>query len=218
MKKIHNYWFPDGETHLPKMLNVNFQKSNIAEYQFLVRSASLEQVKNFRVAIDIGANIGLWARDLCNHFDTVIAFEPIETFVECLKLNIQKENLDIYKVGLGDKETTAHFIITENNMASTHIDPTSLGTGEIQIKTLDSYNFSTVDYIKIDCEGYEYKILQGSKETILRCRPIIVIEQKPHKHFIEEFDQFDGLRLLESWGMIILDRVKKDFILGWPNK
>lgn len=215
MKKVYDYWFPEGETHLTEMLNKNFKNENIAEYQFAARSESLKFPKNFRVAVDIGANVGLWARELSERFDQVVAFEPISEFVDCLKLNVNKDNLTVMNYGLGDKTTTADFVITENNMGSTHIDPNSIGNGKFEIKTLDSFELPIVDYMKLDCEGFEYRVLQGAEKTILRCKPIIVVEQKAHKYFASEYNQTDGVKLLQSWGMVVLSRVRKDFILGW---
>jgi FkbM family methyltransferase len=217
MKKVYDYWFPDHEEHLVGILDKCYKESNIAEYQYIARAESLKYLTNFRVAIDIGANIGLWAKDLCKEFDSVIAFEPIDEFCECLKINVTAKNLHIEQVGLGNTETSANFVIPEYNMGHTHIDPASLGNGNITIKTLDSFNYPIVDYIKIDCEGFEYRVLQGSKETILRCKPVVVIEQKPHDFYKSEYGQFDGIKLLESWGMICLGKVKKDYIMGWAN-
>ena len=74
---------------------------------------------------------------------------------------------------------------------------------------------ATIDYIKIDCEGFEYRVLQGAKETIQRCRPVVVIEQKPHDMYSKDYGQFAAVGLLESWGMIRLDQVKDDWIMGW---
>ena len=42
--------------------------------------------------------------------------------------------------------------------------------------TLDSYNFTDVDIIKIDVEGYELQVLEGASDTIKRNRPIVQIE------------------------------------------
>jgi len=72
-----------------------------------------------------------------------------------------------------------------------------------------------VDYIKIDCEGFEYRVLQGAKETIQRCRPVVVIEQKPHDMYSKDYGQFAAIGLLEDWGMVRLDQVKDDWIMGW---
>ena len=43
--------------------------------------------------------------------------------------------------------------------------------------TLDSLNYNDVDYIKIDTEGHELKVLQGCEETLKRTHPVIVLEQ-----------------------------------------
>ena len=50
------------------------------------------------------------------------------------------------------------------------------GTETIQVKTLDSYNFKNVDIIKMDVEGYELFALEGARETIERCLPVVQLE------------------------------------------
>ena len=41
---------------------------------------------------------------------------------------------------------------------------------------LDSYNFDSVDIIKIDAEGYEIPVLEGARNTIIKNKPWIQIE------------------------------------------
>lgn len=213
MKQHMGWWFPDGETHFQQMLDKSVAKGGPARYQYQVRDRSLQYVKHRRFAFDIGANVGLWSRDLCEHFDGVIAFEPVAEFRECLKLNVPKANLIVEPVALGDKETMANMIITEHNMGHTHIDPTSVGHGSVPVRKLDNLDFSIVDYMKIDCEGFEYRIIQGAEQTIRRCRPIIVVEQKPHAMYSQ--NQYAAIGLLEQYGMTKLDQVKDDWIMGW---
>jgi FkbM family methyltransferase len=42
---------------------------------------------------------------------------------------------------------------------------------------LDEFNLPRVDLIKIDVEGMEMEVLEGTAKTIERCRPIMLIEK-----------------------------------------
>ena len=213
MKEHLGWWFPDGETHFQKMLDKSIAKGGPVRYQWQVRDKSLRYVKNFNFALDIGANVGLWSRDLCDHFQSVVAFEPVALFRECLVKNVTKINLQIQNFALGDQTSTVNMIITEDNMGHTHVDPTSIGHGSVEIKRLDDLNYNMIDYIKMDCEGFEYKIIQGAEQTLKRCRPIVVVEQKPHDMYNQH--QHAAIGLLQSYGMVKLDQVKDDWIMGW---
>lgn len=215
MREDYGWWFPDIESHFPKMLKKSVDKGGPAEYQHKVRDRSIQLCKHRRLALDVGANVGLWTRSLVTHFAQVVAFEPVPMFHECLSKNVTASNLLLESIALGDSNTTARMNITEGNTGHTHIDPTSMGQGDTQVRTLDSRNYDNVDYIKLDCEGYEYRVLQGAVNTVKRCRPVIVIEQKPHDAYSDQYGQFAAIELLQSWGMIKLDQVKDDWIMGW---
>ena len=212
----HYGWkFPDFETHLPRMLKKSVDKGLPAEYQVAVRRRSIELCKNRELALDIGANVGLWSRDFVGSFARVIAFEPVAVFRECLEHNVQGTNFEVQPIALGDQDTQGTMIITEDNSGHSHLDPATMGTGDVRVVRLDTLNFHDVSYIKIDCEGYEYRILQGAEQTILRCRPVIVIEQKPHDAYSKQYGQFAAVEVLQAWGMIKLDQIRDDWIMGW---
>ena len=213
MKQHRGWWFPNGETHFQKMLDKSVAKGGPARYQYQVRDRSLQYATRRGLALDIGANVGLWSRDLCEHFEKVIAFEPVEMFRDCLKLNVPAENLVIEAMALGDQETRVNMIITEDNMGHTHVDPNSVGQGNIPVRCLDNLELYAVDYMKIDCEGFEYRIIQGATHTITRHRPIVVVEQKPHGTYSD--NQHAAIDLLRGLGMRRLDQVKDDWIMGW---
>ncbi len=46
----------------------------------------------------------------------------------------------------------------------------------IKCITIDSLELDRLDFIKIDCEGFEHKILKGAEKTIKKFKPVMVIE------------------------------------------
>jgi FkbM family methyltransferase len=216
MKIKHGWHFPDDETHLPDMIHRQSLACGIPGYQVRSRNKSLFDLHGIRRrhAIDVGANVGLWARDLCSQFARVTAFEPIADFRECLLENVKSENLTVHPVALGNRQGTTQMIRVAGNAGHTHVDAKS-ESGSVEIRTLDSFGFDDVDYIKIDCEGYEYEVLLGAEQTIRRCRPRICVEQKPHAIFGAQYRARD---LLISWGMTVLPHHGDDWVLDWPRK
>jgi FkbM family methyltransferase len=196
------------------MLSRNIAKGNQAVYQEPVRRASIPYCKKHDVAIDIGANVGLWTRDLCQFFQQVHAIEPVADFRDCLRKNVPATNLKIHDCALGVENSMIDMIITPENTGHSHVDPASFGLGKIQMKTLDSMDLPATDYIKIDCEGYEYNIIVGGENYIKSCRPVIVVEQKFHKD-TGIVDNGEAVELLKSWGARLLRQVKHDLIMGW---
>jgi len=214
MYQTHGWWFPDQDTHFAEMLAKNIAKGNQPVYQEPVRRRSFDFVKHRVTALDIGANVGLWSRDLCQHFDRVIAVEPVAEFQQCLKLNVPAQNLEILPIALGAEDTQIEMIVTQHNTGHTHVDTASMGTGTIAMHKLDSLTLPRLDYVKIDCEGYENYILTGAEQTLLKDKPIIVIEDKKHQDVGHDQAQGAVDRLI-SWGAVVLAQVKNDVILGW---
>lgn len=214
MYQAHGWWFPDQDTHFAEMIEGYKKKTGRSVYQEQVRLRSIELCTNRGIALDIGANVGLWARDLCEHFQTVIAVEPVAEFRDCLRANVPARNLIIKDYALGAEESRIDMIITPVNTGHTHVNTDSLGRGQIPMHMLDNLDMPKIDYIKIDCEGYENPILKGAKQTILRDRPVMVVEHKKHKD-VGHSDTEYALDTLISWGARILQQVKSDVILGW---
>ena len=216
MYQSHGWWFADQDTHFANMLKKNIKKGGPPTYQEPVRAKSLQFVKDFGVAVDIGANVGLWSRDLAARFARVVAIEPVEEFQQCLRKNVPMENIEVWPIALGTEDTTIDMIITEGNTGHSHIDKTTIGIGKVKMQRLDSLWFDRIDYMKIDCEGYEMQILHGGEQTIRNHQPVIVVEQKLHTDTgITKETQYGAVDLLKSWGARELGRVRNDCILGW---
>lgn len=58
-----------------------------------------------------------------------------------------------------------------------HTERESVKAKKVPVYTIDMFDFKDVDYIKIDVEGFEKKVLLGAKNTIDEYNPLIVIEQ-----------------------------------------
>ena len=144
------------------------------------RDASLKYVKSWRTAIDVGANVGEWTRPLAKRFDHVICFEPNPNFRNCFKKNITESNVTLYPYGLSTHAHTA-----EQGTNHTHLNyvvgDTTPRDGDIDCRSLDSFDLCDVDYIKIDVDGFEIPVLQGAQETLKRNSPVINIEMKERK-------------------------------------
>ena len=182
MKQVHGFWFPDYDTHFPRMLDKSLKNDGVVRYQWRARELAIAESTPRRICIDIGANVGLWSCELVEHFDQVIAFEPVEEFRKCFERNVKKSNYIMHPCALGREESFINMNIVEGNTGHSHIDTSSIGQGTIPLKTLDSFNFDNIDMIKIDVEGFEEEILAGAEQTILRNKPILAIEQQKHEY------------------------------------
>ncbi len=136
------------------------------------------------VFVDIGANTGQHSIYFAKVLGAskIILFEPIKQTCQILRENIRLNGLDSIGdlshlgIGLGDKPSRATFSVGLSNLgaATLHEQP----TGSIETKTGDSVleKEPRIDFIKIDTEGFEIKVLAGLEKTIRKHRPTIYIE------------------------------------------
>lgn len=139
-------------------------------------------ITNFNTAIDIGYRRGEFAQYLLPEFKKVIGFEFR------FPRNMSLENLEVYNHAIGDENTTRFTSSKAGRIKGS-------GPREVIIKKLDSFNYNNIGFIKIDVEGYEPKVLQGAKETIDRCNPVICCEINREDNNSQE--------ILESWGYVL---------------
>lgn len=212
MKQTHDFWFPDYDTHFPRLLTKSLKNDGVARYQWRARDTAVAACEQKRICIDIGANVGLWSCDLVKHFDQVIAFEPVQEFIDCFEKNVIATNYTMHRMALGRTESFINMNIVQGNTGHSHINKESFGQGTIPLKTLDSFNFTNVDMIKIDVEGFEEEILAGAMETIKLNKPILVIEQQKHEYQDDMIDT-PAIKILQSWGYHVLTQISKDWVL-----
>lgn len=188
---------------------VNLQlEDDILSFGKPSREAALKYVKNFNSAIDIGAHVGISVIHFSEYFRKVYAFEPNKTHFECLEENTAHlVNVEYYNTAISNENSikTATYRTTKNSGSFQLLDesyeqpnkkqPRSLFT--VESKKLDDYNFSDVGLIKIDVEGWEFEVLKGAKETILKSNPVLMIEftggesrKSLHRYIVDEYLSF----------------------------
>ena len=206
MKKINSWYLPDSEEHLVKYIKRD------DSYQKPHRDHALSFVKEFRGALDIGAHVGLWAKDLCRKFDMVYCFEPILQHRNCLRMNlVGNHNYIIHDSVLSDKEEELIVLQDKKSSGGTSFqepfnDSESIFNTEELTPLCDG--MIPIDFIKIDVEGMEGRVLKGGEKIILREKPIINIEQKFN---------IDGIKFLLSIGMELLGQYSDEYVFGFEN-
>jgi FkbM family methyltransferase len=133
------------------------------------------------IMLDIGAHIGthtLTMAQLAGPSGRVLAFEPQPKIFRELFYNMHLNgvnNVDFFWAGVGDHmgeiELSPFMMFNEGG--------TGLygGTGKfVELLTIDSLNLENISLIKMDVEGQEDQVLAGARETILRCKPVMLIE------------------------------------------
>lgn len=145
----------------------------------------------FGTALDVGAYIGIVSTYLARKFERVISFEAIPATFELLQQNMSElTNVKPLNVAIGDREGEVFFTHYPKHGQLSHVagpndEAKTVNVGPIAVQTIDSLALPEVSFVKIDVEGQELPVVEGARETILRCRPLIMIEQggNDEKHF-----------------------------------
>ena len=163
-----------------------------------------QYIQHYGVALDCGAHIGECTQQYAERFQQVIAVEPNSTFHECWHLNCDHlTHVQLHTQALGDCEGRMQRDNPLAQVLTVHEE------GEIQMPTLDSMGLTQLDFIKIDVDGSEARLLQGATQTILKLQPVIQIEIKKNRRPEVRLSALEQLRDL---GYKSQARVRSDWI------
>ena len=149
--------------------------------------------------LDCGSNIGfypIFQRKIIGNNSKIFCFEPDDRNYDLLKQNIKyfdkSNNTYIYKKGLAENNDLKNIIITDEsnlNTISTGKDEKFFAKYKVnELKkitciSIDSFIQeveTSIDFIRMDIEGYEVEVLRGMKATLSKMKPRILIEIHPH--------------------------------------
>jgi FkbM family methyltransferase len=137
--------------------------------------------------VDAGANVGSVAKEFAFYFPKakIIAFEPIlATYKELEKQSSGSKNIIPVHLALGEGSYQIKIPLnlehTVNSITSPPEQQYISGYETINVNSLEAYavnnNIDKIDILKIDVEGYEFKVLEGAKQFIQNSIKAIVLE------------------------------------------
>jgi FkbM family methyltransferase len=170
--------------YLPFRLYHRIRCYKYAKYRSPELSLISNLVKNNQNSIDIGANLGLFTFFMSRASKHVFAFEPNPYPLENLK-DLVDSNVTILPIALGNNDGPVEIKIPHHrkgwssngaSLASKEINDGKILN--IQCRKLDSLNIENIGLIKIDVEGFEIEVIRGAKDTILKNKPVMIIENE----------------------------------------
>ncbi len=182
-----------------------------------------------KIALDIGANDGGYISAMIGNGFNVIAFEPVpDMFDKCCERFLGDSRVVINNIGVSDKSGWLKNITVLS--AWTLGDSKELGldialdykekeTFDVQLVTLDeTVGDLKIGFIKLDVDGYEFKVLRGAEKLLLAQKPPILCEfscyiEGTFKEKVEDFINYifflgydimsmDGLNVFNAWEQV----------------
>jgi len=173
-----------------RRFGIDISRYNLNE-NFDFRLNHFLKLNNIECILDIGANVGQYAEYLrqIGFKKDIISFEPLNDEYEILKTKTKKDSRwQAFNFGIGENEQSSKINISKNSFSSSILGMSRLhfnsapesiyvSSQKIIIKRLDKLEIleELIDknlFLKIDTQGYEEKVINGSTNIINRVKGI----------------------------------------------
>jgi FkbM family methyltransferase len=190
------------------------------EWHFMRRPRSAEielgYLKNIipknAVTVDVGANRGLYTRELARCSRKVHAFEPAKQMADLLR-RTSAANVEIHEVAVSDHDGVATLSVPLDGDEAVHSlasiehphDERSCATELVRTARLDSVIKEEVAFVKVDVEGHELQVLNGATGVLERSKPIFLVESEERHRQSTTASVFEFFRARGYDGLFVLD-------------
>jgi FkbM family methyltransferase len=162
------------------------------------------------IFFDIGANIGLYTVPASRHVGPqgrVFGFEAHPQIYRYLSRNVVRNcdaNVVIENLAVGENNGEISISFQTSNPGETHVATRTEAGERVPVIALDEYCVShhvhRIDYMKLDVEGYETKVLRGAAKIVAASDSILIQTEYEPRH-LQRYGQPTELpELLRSWG------------------
>jgi FkbM family methyltransferase len=165
------------------------------------------------VTVDVGANCGLYTRQLARLSRQVHAFEPSGQMARLLR-RTSAPNVSVHEIALSDHNGDAELFIPEGDnglvFGLASLEPradssTKLVSTHVPTARLDAVIDQDVAFVKIDVEGHELNVLNGAVELLDRCQPVFLVEAEDRHRAEATRSVFDFFRDKSYRGFFLKD-------------
>ena len=164
------------------------------------------------IAVDVGANFGLFTSVLARHAKRVVAFEPNPGCAKYLA-SVMPANCEIIAKAVSDSAGTtmlrvpvsggvamdALATIETANRFDSETRAIDFAEHKVETVTLDQVlldpvrSGTRVGFVNIDAEGHEFAVLRGGEAVLAAQRPVLLVELE-YRHGAAVAEIFDWLK------------------------
>jgi len=178
--KIDNldFWYRDDDKFIG-------QRIALRKYEQYETALLKSQIISESVCVDVGANIGYYTLLMAGRAKKVFAIEPDRESFLILKKNVEENNLKnvtLLNIAMSNKKEKKYLIKDCDNLGNSKIDDKKGLL--INTDTLDNIltNEQYISLIKIDVQGWETEVIEGTKKIIERDKPALFLEYTPGEY------------------------------------
>jgi FkbM family methyltransferase len=184
-KSVHGFWYVGNVYDTSSIAYGIARNGEVEKEEVAVAVSVLKQLQPNFSFVDIGAHTGYYSILTSTLFpqSRITALEPGKEFIKEFQMSIDINNvtnITILDVAAGKENSTGilHMQGSGSSLSPWFKSTTSSEARTVHIKTLDGlfHSKQSVEFIKIDAEGFEYEILQGAKSLLSSEKPLLYVE------------------------------------------